>query len=97
LEVVALLFVRRTSVQPAGGVIAALEFVKPIAAIMTSPATVPVGVGIVRLVFTGLSARMWALPHRRSPPRWRSSRRKQSQLLTLFLRNKRHGPYLDAS
>src|SRR6266850_4710526 len=41
---------------------AALELLKPIAATITSPATVPVGVAIERLVLTGRSARMCALP-----------------------------------
>src|ERR1700752_814916 len=43
------LFMRRRSVHPAGGVRAALEFLKPMAAIITSFAAVPVGVEIERL------------------------------------------------
>ena len=47
-----------------GGVTAALELLKPIAAISTSPETVPAGVEMVRLTLAGRSARMWALQRR---------------------------------
>src|SRR6266480_1256078 len=53
---------RRTSVQPDGGVMAAPELLKPTAAISMSPDTVPAGVEIVRLTLAGRSASRCALP-----------------------------------
>ena len=61
-EVWAALFMRRTIVQPAGGVANALEWLNAIAATMTSPGTVPAGVAIERFAPAGRSARRCALP-----------------------------------
>src|SRR6476660_4529159 len=53
---------RRTSVHPAGGVIEALELLKPIEAIITSLAAVPAGVEMARLAFAGRRTRRCAFP-----------------------------------